>query len=133
MFALAGENPEVVTMERLGSILAGLLGPRLFQITLCLGLAKSGAKRTGFAIELRGPIETVFFSWGANDLLRILQHFITVVVPRGVFALRLRAGAQGLQRFQFVIANSSIEQLFLPGLGVEEPRCIGADDGNRER
>src|SRR5215469_2908036 len=88
-------------------------------------------RSTGRAIGVL-PVQAIMFSWGAEDLLRILVDPGIIVDFGGVFLLRLDIATTYLDGVEFVGADAPVQNLIVALLCIEAPLRALFDDGNRE-
>ena len=81
---------------------------------------------------LRLPVESILSPLFAEELLGVFSQAATLPVFAGIFALCIHIGQADLDRTQFIPADPSAQNLFLPCFGIEEPDIAFLDDGNRK-
>jgi hypothetical protein len=113
--------------------IVAVIGGALLRITL--------GDRTGELLSQRStespvgiaPDEAVLLSLAADDLLRVLVEARAVVLLEGVLVLRVDVIAARLDGSQLVFPDAAVEDFLPPGLRVEEPLAVPADDRERQR
>src|SRR5262249_18689295 len=86
--------------------------------------ARARGERTERALRrVRGavPVQPVSQPGSALDLLRIFQNSAAIVRLPIVLPLGIDVGQAGLDDAQFVLADAPVQDLVLPGAGVEIP------------
>jgi len=81
----------------------------------------------------RRPVQTIRFAVAADETLGIGAGAAAAVIVLGVFLLRIDIGERRLDGGKLVAADAAIEDFQTPGVGVELPRAILADQRNGER
>ncbi|MNZ88151.1 hypothetical protein D3C78_1070340 [compost metagenome] len=95
-------------------------------------VAEQRAERAFLDARLLRPVQAVVQAVAAQELLRVLEHAVAVVVDLGVVHLCVVVGAHRLHGGQLVATDAPRADLLAAGLGIEAPAVRALDQRQRE-
>ena len=108
-------------------------GGRFSLIPFALDSGHDRTERTLWLALLRVPVQTVFLSRIAYELLRVLQKSVSVAVFDRILPLSIDDRQTSLNRKQLILADPPIENFFLAFVGVENPSLAFLHNRDWER
>ena len=113
---LLGQDLVVIAVIRRAIFAGAIALPR------CRG--KQLAERALLFALRQWPIETVFLAGRADEALGINVGACAGAIRTGVIILRVDISKTGLDRGEFIVSDTPIEDFAAPGCGIERPGAV---------